>query len=47
MATGPAPLVGSAPAMYSWIVLLIITVRGYTPTFWLFAKFRPRIAYWT
>jgi ABC-type polysaccharide/polyol phosphate export permease len=41
-----APLLGSAPLTYSWTVLLIVTVVGCIGTFWLFAKFRPRIAYW-
>jgi ABC-type polysaccharide/polyol phosphate export permease len=41
-----APLLGSAPLTYSWPVLLIVTVVGSIGTFWLFVKFRPRIAYW-
>jgi ABC-2 type transport system permease protein/lipopolysaccharide transport system permease protein len=41
-----APLLGSTPLPYSWIVLLIVTVVGCVSTFSLFAKFRPRIAYW-
>jgi ABC-type polysaccharide/polyol phosphate export permease len=41
-----APLLGSAPLAYSWTVLLIVTVVGCIGTFWLFVKFRPRIAYW-
>jgi ABC-type polysaccharide/polyol phosphate export permease len=41
-----APLLGSAPLAYSWTVLLVVTVVGCIGTFWIFAKFRPRIAYW-
>jgi ABC-type polysaccharide/polyol phosphate export permease len=41
-----APLLGGAPLTYSWAVLLIVTAVGCLGTFGLFAKFRPRIAYW-
>lgn len=41
-----APLLGAAPLTYSWSVLLVVTVLGCAGTFALFAKFRPRIAYW-
>jgi ABC-type polysaccharide/polyol phosphate export permease len=41
-----APPLGSTPLPYSWTVLLIVTVVGCVSTFSLFAKFRPRIAYW-
>ncbi len=41
-----APLLGSKPLDYSWTVLLTVTVAGSVGTFSLFAKFRPRIAYW-
>jgi ABC-2 type transport system permease protein/lipopolysaccharide transport system permease protein len=41
-----APLLGGAPLAYSWTVLLVSTVVGCIGTFFLFAKFRPRIAYW-
>jgi ABC-2 type transport system permease protein/lipopolysaccharide transport system permease protein len=41
-----APLIGGSPLTYSWPVLLIVTVVGSIGTFWLFVKFRPRIAYW-
>jgi ABC-type polysaccharide/polyol phosphate export permease len=41
-----APLLGSAPLEYSWPVLLAVTVLGSGATFFLFARFRPRIAYW-
>lgn len=41
-----APLLGAAPLAYSWTVLLTVTVVGCIGTFFIFAKFRPRIAYW-
>jgi len=41
-----APLLGSSPLKYSWTVLLAVTILGSAATFYLFAKFRPRIAYW-
>jgi ABC-type polysaccharide/polyol phosphate export permease len=41
-----APLLGGAPLQYSWTVLLAVTILGSAGTFFLFARFRPRIAYW-
>jgi len=41
-----APLLGKEPMAYSWPVLLIVTIVGCAGTFAMFAKFRPRIAYW-
>ena len=41
-----APLLGTAPFAYSWLVLLAATVLGSLGTFAIFAKFRSRIAYW-
>jgi ABC-2 type transport system permease protein/lipopolysaccharide transport system permease protein len=41
-----APLLGEAPLTYSWPVLLLVTALGSIGTFVLFARFRPRIAYW-
>jgi len=41
-----APLLGGTPLEYSWTVLLAVTVLGSGATFFFFAKFRPRIAYW-
>jgi ABC-type polysaccharide/polyol phosphate export permease len=41
-----APLLGSAPLAYSWVILLAVTAVGWIATFALFAKFRSRIAYW-
>jgi ABC-2 type transport system permease protein/lipopolysaccharide transport system permease protein len=41
-----APLIGVAPAPYSWPFLIGFTVVGCVVTFALFARFRSRIAYW-
>jgi len=41
-----APLIGRELAPHSWLILLIVTAMGWAITFALFARFRPRIAYW-
>jgi lipopolysaccharide transport system permease protein len=41
-----APLLGSAPAVTSWLVVGIITVVGWGLTLLLFARVKHRIAYW-
>ena len=41
-----APLLGTATAANSWLVLLLMTVIGCGVTFAMFARFRTRIAYW-
>ena len=41
-----APLLGDEPLPYSWTILLFVTLLGSLCTFCIFAKFRPRIAYW-
>jgi ABC-type polysaccharide/polyol phosphate export permease len=41
-----APLLGDSPLKYSWSVLTAATIVGSVVTFWLFARFRSRIAYW-
>lgn len=41
-----APLLGTAPAPYSWLVMLVVTVFCGGATFALFARFRARIAFW-
>jgi ABC-type polysaccharide/polyol phosphate export permease len=41
-----APLIGEPIGPYSWPILLATTVIGWGVTFWLFARFRSRIAYW-
>jgi lipopolysaccharide transport system permease protein len=41
-----APLMGSAPALNDWLVVLTIAVVGWAGTFLFFARFRARIVYW-
>ena len=41
-----APLLGVAPATYSWLVLVMTTMVGGCASFALFARFRSRIAFW-
>jgi ABC-type polysaccharide/polyol phosphate export permease len=41
-----APLLGTAPGTYSWLVLCVMTVIGCTVAFVVFARFRSRIAFW-
>lgn len=41
-----APLMGSGPAPYSWIVAIVFTCVGSATTLIFFARFRSRIAYW-
>ena len=41
-----APLVGMPVEPYSWPVLLAATAIGMAITFWFFARYRSRIAYW-
>lgn len=41
-----APLLGSAPAMTSWLVVGTITILGWALTLLLFARVKHRIAYW-
>jgi len=41
-----APVLGVAPARWSWPVLIVFTILGSGAAFALFARFRSRIAYW-
>ena len=41
-----APLVGKAPAEYSWDIMLLLTVVGSAVTFAFFARFRSRLPFW-
>jgi ABC-type polysaccharide/polyol phosphate export permease len=41
-----APLLGMSPAPFSWLIVLVGTLVGGSMTFVLFARFRPRIAFW-
>ena len=40
------PLMGESFPWQSWLVVLLITVLGFTTTFVLFQRYRARIAYW-
>jgi ABC-type polysaccharide/polyol phosphate export permease len=40
------PLIGEAPSLNDWLVVLAITVVGWIGTFLFFARFRARIVYW-
>ena len=41
-----APILGKVPAAGSWIVVLLITLLGWALCFFLFQRYRRRIAYW-
>lgn len=41
-----APLLGSVPAVTSWLVVAAITILGWGLTLLLFARVKHRIAYW-
>jgi ABC-type polysaccharide/polyol phosphate export permease len=41
-----APLLGSAPQLWSYTFVGICTVVGWAVTFFFFARFRSRLAYW-
>ena len=41
-----APLLGQAPGLVSWLVVLSVTFGGWLATFALFRRYRWRIAYW-
>jgi ABC-2 type transport system permease protein/lipopolysaccharide transport system permease protein len=41
-----APLLGREPLAYSWLALVLVTLLGCACTFVVFARCRPRIAYW-
>jgi ABC-type polysaccharide/polyol phosphate export permease len=41
-----SPLLGRAPALWSWIVVFVGTVVGWAITLWLFSRFRRRLSYW-
>ncbi len=40
------PLLGTAPAYLSWLVVLGVSVFGWVVTLAMFSRFRRRIAYW-
>jgi ABC-type polysaccharide/polyol phosphate export permease len=41
-----APLLGEAPALTSWLVVIAITIAGCSGTMVAFVRLRARIAYW-
>jgi ABC-2 type transport system permease protein/lipopolysaccharide transport system permease protein len=41
-----APLMGQAPAAFSWPIMLAVTGVGSVVAFLFFSRFSPRIAYW-
>jgi ABC-type polysaccharide/polyol phosphate export permease len=40
------PLLGNTPALSSYLMILVVTLVGWTVTFRLFARYRKRIAFW-
>jgi ABC-type polysaccharide/polyol phosphate export permease len=40
------PLMGTAPSLWSWGMVICATVLGWMLAFYLLARFRRRIAYW-
>ena len=40
------PLLGNAPTLDNWLVVLVLAVFGWAGAFLFFAKFRARIVYW-
>jgi ABC-2 type transport system permease protein/lipopolysaccharide transport system permease protein len=41
-----APLMGTAPSLMSWFVVLAVTFVGTAFTFAIYVRYRRRIAYW-
>jgi ABC-type polysaccharide/polyol phosphate export permease len=41
-----SPLLGKAPAYWSWAVVAFCTVVGWILTLWTYSRFRRRIPYW-
>jgi ABC-type polysaccharide/polyol phosphate export permease len=41
-----APLLGEAPSLLNYEAVLAIAVVGWAITFFIYARFRKRIAYW-
>lgn len=40
------PLLGQAPVLEHWLVLLLIALLGWSLTLWLYSAYRWRVAYW-
>jgi ABC-type polysaccharide/polyol phosphate export permease len=41
-----APLLGRAPALWSWVVVTLMLVAGWAGTLWFYSRFRRRVPYW-
>jgi homopolymeric O-antigen transport system permease protein len=41
-----SPMLGRAPATWSWVVTIACTLIGWTVTLVMFSRFRRRVAYW-
>lgn len=41
-----APLLGSVPPLYMWIVVLLITIIGWLATIFVYSRYSSRIPYW-
>jgi ABC-type polysaccharide/polyol phosphate export permease len=41
-----SPLLGRAPALWSWEFVLVMTVGGWALTLWMYSRFRRRVPYW-
>lgn len=46
MALVREPLLGGAPTLDDWLIVLVVTIVGWACTFLFFARFRARIVYW-
>lgn len=42
-----APMLGRVPDGSTYLAALVVTVIGWSVTYWLFRRFRKRIAYWS
>jgi homopolymeric O-antigen transport system permease protein len=41
-----APLLGQAPAAWSWCMVALSLVAGWAATLWFYSRFRRRVPYW-
>jgi lipopolysaccharide transport system permease protein len=41
-----APLLGGAPTIRDWLIVLVLAIVGWAGTFLFFARFRARVVYW-
>jgi ABC-type polysaccharide/polyol phosphate export permease len=40
------PLLGKTPSLWSYLVILVVTLVGWVATFKAFSRYRKRIAFW-